>query len=465
MSTTGKSNWKISRRTVMRGVGASLALPILDAMGPTPGAGTASAWASPNSTRPPVRMACLFFPNGVWKPAWIPKKKGAGYDLPFSLKPLAKHKKHFNVISGLDKKHSHRGDGHYAKTANFLTGMVVHKTTGKGINVGGISVDQLAAREIGHLTPLPSLEMAIEPVISGIDSNVGYTRLYGSYISWRSKHVPMAREISPRLVYERLFGMQPGKTAASKRKVDDTQSLLDLVLDDAKQLRGRLGRDDQFKMDEYLDSVRAVEKRIAFATSPDPRKWRPPSRPGDNDMLPPAPGVPERHPEHVKLMLDLMVLAFWTDSTRVGTFMFGNSVSGRNFRGTIDGVSGGHHEISHHKNEKHNTEQYQKINRWHVEQLAYLMDRMSSIREGESTLLDNSMLMMGSGMSDGNAHDPKNLPILVAGRAGGALKTGQHIATKHGTPLCNLYVTMLDKMGTPVKSFGDSTGPLKAIEA
>ncbi|MBI1373727.1 MAG: DUF1552 domain-containing protein [Phycisphaera sp.] len=453
----------ISRRTVMRGVGASLALPLLDAMGPR--TGVASALADADSARPPVRMACLFFPNGVWMPSWIPQKPGDQFDLPFSLKPLDPLKQHVNILSGLDKRNSHEGDGHYAKTANFLTGMHVHKTTGKGINVGSVSVDQLAAQRVGHLTPLPSLELGIEPVISGIDSNVGYTRLYGSYISWRAENVPMAREINPRLVYERLFGMQPGKTAASRRKVDDAKSLLDLVLADANDLRGRLGRDDQFKMDEYLDSVRAVEKRIDFATKPDPRAWKPTTKPTAEQMTPPAPDIPDNHPEHVRLMLDLMVLAFQTDSTRIGTFMFGNSVSGRNFRGIIDGVRGGHHEISHHKNEQHNIDQYQLINRWHVEQLAYMLDRMSKVREGESTLLDNSMILMGSGMSDGNAHDPANLPILLAGGAGGAFKTGRHLANPGGTPLCNVYVSMLGRMGTPVERFGDSTGPLKSLDA
>lgn len=445
--------WKISRRTMLRGMGAAVALPLLDAMMPARRAAAA--------VKPPVRMACIYFPNGVWRDAWIPAETGMAYRTPYCLEPLDRHRAYFNVLSGLDKAASRFGDGHYAKTANFLTGERVIKTTGKNISAGGISMDQLVAQELGHLTPLPSLELGIDPVISGIDSNVGYTRLYGSYISWRSPTLPVAREINPRFVYERLFGDKTaeGAPVRGRRQFSERQSILDLVLGDAKRLRMRIGRDDQVKLDEYLESIRSVERRIEFAQKPDPREWRPTSQP----EVPPAPsGIPADFREHVQLMLDLMVLAFQTDSTRVQTFMFANDVSGRNFS-FLEGVSGGHHEISHHENKEEKIKQYQEITRWHTGQFALLLDKLRAIPEGEGNLLDNSMILFGSSMSDGNVHDPNNLPIIVAGRAGGAFRTGFHIRNAPGTPLCNLYLTMLRTMGVHQERFGDSKGPLQEM--
>lgn len=451
-----RNTWQISRRTMLRGMGASLALPFLDAMAPR------AARAATTAAKPPVRMACIYFPNGVWQDAWIPKETGTDYAMPYSLEPLAELRDAYSVISGLDKAASHRGDGHYAKTANYLTGEPVTKTTGKDISAGGISMDQLAASRIGHMTPLPSLELGIEPVISGIDSNVGYTRLYGSYISWRSATLPVAKEINPRFVYERLFGEKnaEGRATRNPNRGADFQSFLDLALDDAHSLRRRLGRDDQVKLDEYLESIRAVETRIEFALKPDPREWLPENAP--ETPVAPSERVPGDFREHVKLMLDLMVLAFRTDSTRVQSFMFANDVSGRNFS-FLPGVSGGHHDMSHHENKEEKITQYREITRWHAEQFAYMMDQMRQIPEGEGTLLDNSMILFGSSMSDGNMHNPDNLPILLGGKAGGALKSGMHLANPKGTPLCNLYATMLNAMGTGVDQFGDSQGQLTEL--
>ena len=457
-------NWMIPRRTFLRSTaGAVLGLPILNAMGkvlPTASPEAAAGARAAKAVQAPVRMACLYFPNGVWEKNWFPKEPGSDYEMPFALEPLAAFKQDLLVFSGLDKKHSHGGDGHYAKTANYLTGLLVRKTAGKDISVGGVSIDQLCAQRIGHLTPLPSLELGIDPVISGIDSNVGYTRLYGSYISWRSPNAPLAREINPRLAYERLFGVIRGYkgSAADRRQTEDNKALLDLVLEDAHRLRGRLGRDDQYKLDEYLDSVREVEKRLEFFSKADPREWRPSTQPGEDIAAPK--GAPGDHQEHVRLMLDLMVLAFWTDSTRLSTFMFANDVSGKNFSKLVPGARGSHHEFSHHQNKAEKYEPYSKINRWHSEQFAYFLNKLRAIKEGDRTLLDNSMIQFGSSFSDGNRHDPNNLPIILAGRAGGKLDTGRHIASPKGTPLCNLYVSMLDRMGTPVDSFGDSTGAL-----
>ena len=455
-------NWRLPRRTFLKGAGALLGLPLLDAMGKVAAFAAPDALASTKAAaqvQAPVRMACIYFPNGVWEKNWFPKKDGADFEIPFALEPLAKHRDNLLVFSGLDKQHSHQGDGHYAKTANFLTGLPVRRTAGKDISVGGLSIDQLCAEQIGHLTPLPSLELGIDPVISGIDTNVGYTRLYGCYISWRSPSMPLAKEINPRLAYERLFSVMQAKRVshADRRQAEDRKALLDLVLDDARHLRNHLGRDDQFKLDEYLDAVREVEKRLEFFSKSDPRAWQPGTHPVN---LAAPKGEPGDHQEHVRLMLDLIALAFWTDSTRIGTFMFANDVSGKNFGKLIPGAGGGHHEFSHHQDKAEKFEPYTKINRWHNEQLAYLLDKLAAIKEGERTLLDNSMVLFGSSMSDGNRHDPANLPVLLAGRGGGKLKPGRHIASPKGMPLCNLYVSMLDQMGTPVEKFGDSTGAL-----
>lgn len=456
---------RIARRTFLRGAGVALGLPVLNAMGRLLPQASAEAAASARlnpSVQAPVRMACLYFPNGVWEKTWFPAEDGSNYQTPYALEPLDRHRQNLLVFSGLDKPHSRQGDGHYAKTANFLTGLPVRKTTGKDLSVGGISIDQLCAQQIGDLTPLPSLELGIDPVISGIDTNVGYTRLYGSYISWRSPSIPVAREINPRLAYERLFGVLPTSPLSHQRHPDvpeDRKALLDLVLGEAKSLRHQLGRDDQFKLDEYLDAVREVEKRVEFFSKPDPRAWRPPTQPSEADLAAP-PGEPGDHQQHVRLMLDLIVLAFWTDSTRISTFMFANDVSGKNFGKLIPGTNGGHHEFSHHQNKQDKIEPYSRINRWHTEQLAYMLDKMAGIREGERSLLDNSMIFFGSSMSDGNRHDPNNLPVLLAGRAGGAIRPGRHIASPKNTPLCNLYVPMLEHMGVPVVAFGDSTGSL-----
>lgn len=459
-------NWRLPRRSFLKGAGAMLGLPLLNAMGKVSAVAAPDALASTKAAahvQAPVRMACIYFPNGVWEKNWFPKTEGADFELPFALEPLAKHRKQILVFSGLDKQYSHQGDGHYAKTANFLTGLTVRKTAGKDISVGGVSIDQLCAQQVGHLTPLPSMELGIDPVVSGIDTNVGYTRLYACYISWRSPSMPLAKEINPRMAYEKLYGvMHSGQISkADLQKQEDNKALLDLVLDDAHQLRGKLGRDDQFKLDEYLDAVREVEKRLEFFTKPDPRKWHPETEPAEDFAAPK--GEPGDHQEHVRLMLDMIALAFWTDSTRIGSFMFANDVSGKNFGKLIPGAAGSHHEFSHHQDKPEKYEPYTKINRWHNEQLAYLMDKLAAIKEGERTLLDNSMVMFGSSFSDGNRHDPNNVPVILAGGGGGRLKTGRHIKSPKGTPLCNLYVPMLDCMGAPVEKFGDSNGELAIV--
>lgn len=441
--------YRSSRRSFLRGAGVALGLPWL------PSLASRAIGSERSPQTPPLRMGFIYFPNGVWEKDWTPPTEGAGYQLSPSLEPLAEIRQKCLVLTGLDKRHSHGGDGHYAKTANFLTGMPVSKTTGKDISSGGVSIDQFIAQQVGTGTPLPSLELGTEPVITGVDSNVGYTRLYGSAISWETPQRPVTKEINPQVVYQRLFGQSFGETAQQRESYDQ---LLDYVLEDARRVRKQLGRDDQYKMDEYLDAVRAIERRIEHAAQQrDPDVWQPSTDPAEIARR--QPGVPADFREHIDVMLDLMVLAFQTDATRVCSFMFANDVSGRNFS-FLENVSGGHHELSHHENKAEKIAQYQLINRWHVERFAMLLKKMDAVVEGEGTLLDNSLIMFGSSMSDGNRHDPDNLPILLGGTAQGQIVPDRHLAYKD-VPLCNLYHSMLSMQGIEVERFGDSNGPLQ----
>jgi len=389
------------------------------------------------------------------------------------LEPLARHKDDVLILTQLSNRGTFTGDGHYVKDAAWLTGTTIRRTTGSDLNAGGVSMDQLAARRIGVLTPIPSLELGVEPVTTGVDTNVGYTRLYGSHISWSSPTTPIAREINPKLAFGRLF--RSGAESDRRDDRDDDRSVLDLVADDASSLRGRIGQEDRRKLDEFLDSVRAVEKRIAFEASDRRTLYVDDSQArkdiealgGRVDLYNQDPGrLRQRsmnHAEHVGLMLDIIVLALQTDSTRIATFMFGNSVSNKSFS-FLPGVKGGHHEFSHHENDPKKLEQYQIITTWHIEQCARLLDRMKQVREGEGTLLDNSMVLFGSALRDGNEHDPHDLPTVLAGRAGGRLVPGRHLVYGKDSPLCNLYVSMLDRVGSPVERFADSTGPLEGLD-
>lgn len=445
-----KADFPISRRTLLRGAGAALALPWLDAMRPVRAA-TAAA------TGDPVRLAVLFMPNGVHPDQWTPSGVGREYGLSPTLEPLESLRDQVHVLTNLWNAAANTGDGHYVKTAGLLTGTTITKTVGVDLNCNGVSLDQVVAQHVGKETPLPSLELGTEPVAAGVDGTVGYTRVYGAHIAWRGPTSPLAKEINPQLVYERLFRAHRGSPAGQHDR-----QLLDRVLGDAKRLRTRLGVHDRQKMDEYLESVRSLEERLERAAQPERAAWQP-RGPIDPARKPPA-GVPEKHLEHVRLMLDMMVLAFQTDTTRVCTFMFGNSVSNINFS-FLDGVTGSHHSLSHHQKEADKLQQYQLIGRWHVAQYAYFMRRLQEIKEGERTLLDNSLVLFGSDLRDGNAHDPHNLPILLGGRGGGRIASGEHRSYGKDTPLANLYVSMLAAMGVPAERFADSTGPLPGVLA
>lgn len=391
----------LSRRTFLRGSGAALALPWLEAMTP--------ALAKAESVQGPRRLGVLFMPNGVREDAWTPSGEGDDFELSKTLRPLDGLKDRLLIPTNLWNQASDYGDGHYVKTSGFLTCQTIQKSLGFDLNSNGVSMDQLAAKRLANRTPLPSLELATSPVGIGVDTNVGYTRVYGSHIAWSSPTRPLAREINPRLVFERLFRVaNPNAESAQHDRL-----LLGRVLGDARQLKRRVGRDDQSRIDDYLESVRALERQVESASQPAGKTWKPAV---DMDPATKPAGIPGTHAEHVRLMLDMIALAFQTDSTRICTFMFGNAVSNTNFS-FLDGVNSGHHSVSHHENKAEKLAEYQKIAQWHVAQYAYLLHKLKAMPEGESNVLDNSMILFGSGLRDGNKHSPRNLPLVVAGSA------------------------------------------------
>jgi hypothetical protein len=434
---------------MLRGAGVALGLPWLEAMMPV------RALAAARKSGPPVRVAVLYMPNGVHPNMWTPEGEGREFKLSPTLEPLSEFKDDIVVPTNLWNQASKGSEGHYIKVSGFLTCTTITKTQGVDLNCNGISMDQLAAQKTGSRTPLPSLELGISPVSTGVDINVGYTRVYGAHVAWSGPTSPLAREINPRFVFERLFRAGTPQTASAKRD----RLLLDRVLDDARQLRQEVGVADRQRIDEYLSVVRSLEDRIQRASSPERSKWKPRAK-MDPEARPD--GVPKTHAEHVRLMFDMIALAFQTDTTRISTFMFGNEVSNTSFA-FLDGVKGGHHDTSHHQKDPEKLRQYQLINRWHIEQYAYLLRKLRNMKEGESSVLDNSMILFGSGIRDGDAHNPHNAPIVLAGRAGGRISTGQHLVYDKDSPLSDLYVSMLDAFGTPVERFADSTGPLRGV--
>lgn len=441
----------ITRRTVLNGLGASIALPWLEAMGPL------TAWAAPGPAKAaatPNRLAILYVPNGKDMANWTPKQDGPGFDLPPSLEPLQPHRDDLLVLTGLtaDKARAH-GDGggdHARALAAFLTGVQPRKTDGTDIRAG-ISVDQVAAARLGELTRLPSLEIGCEQGGMAGNCDSGYSYVYSATMSWRSATTPLPKEVNPKLVFERLFGSGPDASRAARDC--DRKSVLDFVRADAADLTGKVGASDKRKLDEYFSAVRDVERRIERAAKLPPVKAPDGPRPT---------GIPAKYEEHIRLMCDLMVLAFQADVTRVCTFVLANEGSNKPY--PFLGVSEGHHDLSHHGNDKAKKAKIAQINRFHISQLAYLLNRLKSIKEGAGTLLDNCMIAYGSGNSDGNAHNHDDLPILLADRGCGTVKTGRHLRYAKETPLNNLWLSLLDRMEIGVPSLGDSTGRLAGLE-
>lgn len=432
---------------MLRGAGTAVALPFLDAMLPR---GLAAGAAGP-----PRRMAFLYVPNGAIMADWTPRIEGAGFDLPSILEPMAPFREDLLVLSGLtcDKGRAH-GDGggdHARASSAFLTGCQARKTAGANFR-SGISADQVAASRIGDRTRLPSLELGIERYRGAGNCDSGYSCVYEHTMSWRSPTSPLPTEVDPRLIFDRLFSERANDPDRVRRN-HLRASVLDAVMGDARSLNNRLGGADRQKLDQYLSCVRELELRIARADT------LPPVQLPDGAVKPQH--VPADLAEHFHLMCDLMVLAFQADVTRVITCMFGREGSEQKYR--MVGISEGHHELSHHRNNPEKIAKVRTINTYHVQQFAYFLGKLKSIREGDGTLLDNCMIAYGSGNSDGNRHTHENLPILVAGKGGGSLKTGRHIRYPIETPVNNLWLAMLNRMGVPTESLGDSTGILQGL--
>ncbi|OAI57846.1 hypothetical protein AYO49_06380 [Verrucomicrobiaceae bacterium SCGC AG-212-N21] len=440
----------VSRRAFLRTASSLLALPALESFGHR-------AFAAEKAVSAPTRMAFLYIPNGVNMNTWTVKGEGAGYQLSPTLQPLAGLKNDFTIFSNLahDKAESN-GDGagdHARATATFLTGCQAKKTAGADIRLGE-SVDQIAASQLGHHTRLASLELSTDGERSSGRCDSGYSCAYQFNLSWKTDSMPMAPEMDPRLVFERLFGVTAGVSAADREKRSRYQkSILDFALSDAKSLQRRLSANDNRKIDEYFASVRDIETRIEKA-----ERMKMEIPPG---VTPPA-AMPGTTQEHIRMMFDLLLLSFQTDSTRIATFMLAHDGSNRNFPEL--GVPDAHHNLSHHQNNAEKLEKIAKIDLFYVQQLAYFLQRLKDTKEGSAgNLLDSSMIVYGGGISDGNTHDHDRLPVILAGRANGTLNPGRHINLSDKVPMTNLYLAMLDRMGAKAERIGDSTGVLEGI--
>lgn len=434
---------RMDRRTVLRGAGVSLALPLLGAMNPL-----ASAAARGSETALPLRLAWIFFPNGTNAERWFPTGSGNDWTLSPSLEPLAACRNDLNVLKGLAQVNGQSlGDGpgdHARSAAVFLTGAHPYKTAGSKIRAGR-SVDQIAADSYGRATRLASIELGTEEGRDAGACDSGYSCAYSNNISWRSESLPTGKEIQPKNAFARLFGVSGnGDSRAQAMKA----SILDFVNDQRQHLVARVGSDDARKLDEYFTSIREIELRIAKCSTP--------------VALPEGTVEPKDKPadatEHIRLMYDLMVLAFQTDTTRIATFMLANEGSNRTF--PMIEVTDGHHQLSHHENNQDNIAKIAKIDRYYAEQFAYFLSRLRETPDGDGNLLDHSMILFGGAICDGNRHDHHDLPLLLAGRAGRGLPTGRLLEFPQYTPLNNLFRTMLDYAGVDQGNFGDANGIL-----
>ena len=435
----------IHRRTLLKGLGASLALPWLDIMQPS----RVLAGLGQAANKPPVRMAFIYTPNGKHLPDWFSPNPGVLVDLPPTLQPLNFAREDMLLFSGLTHNNAlpngnSQHDDHAAGCGTFLTGAQTQQ--GSPESYVGISVDQFAAQAIGHETRLPSLELGIDRFRGG--------NAYMSNISWKSPTTPAPYENNPKLIFDRMFtnGDSPRARRAAAERDFYRKSVLDAVSDDARKLEKQLGHEDRRKVDQYLTSVREIERRIEESA--------------ETVVIPasqfPRPeGIPHDITEHVQMIGDLIVLAYQTDSTRVSSLIIDREANNRSY--PFLGFSDGHHDLSHHGGEPEKHKKLRKVDQYHVSLLAYLAERMKATPEGEGTLLDNSMILYGSGLSDGDRHDHVNLPVVVVGRGGGKLKTGQNIICRTETPLCNVFLSMLQAAGVKTDYFADSTGPLKEM--
>jgi hypothetical protein len=458
------SNWHLPRRTFLRGLGTAMALPVLESMLP----GMRLLGAEPGATGVattaggfPKRLAYVYVPNGINMAEWTPAVGGTDYETPVILQKVAAHRKDLLVVSGLAHTQAQAyADGsaaHARASAAYLTGCNARKTEGADVRLG-VSADQIAARQLGHLTRLPSLELSCARGARTGTCDTGYSCVYQFNISWKNETQPMSPEVDPRLAFERLFGSgDPALSAEARaRREQQKLSVLDFVRDDARSLQKRLGAEDNRKLDEYFSAVRDLERQLAQAEGVAqrlPAEGRGFSPPLDFDFE-----------QHVGLMYEVMALAFQADATRISTFMIGQEGSNRPYPQAE--VRDGHHDISHHKNDPARIAKISRVNQYHMGLFAKFLDRLKSVREGEGTLLDNCAIVYGGAISDGNSHSYYDLPVLVAGRAGGALATGRHLVAgqgRSGPPMNNFHRALLTNMGVKIDRFGDSTGTLDQI--
>jgi len=444
---------QFGRRQFLRGMGACVTLPTMASLGSEKSKGIGTT-----ETGAPLRTAYLYAPNGVILDKWRPKGLGSDFKLNQSMLPLEGFRDDFQILKGLNQKNGspgREGAGDHARAnATFLTGARPLRTSGANISVG-ISADQLAAGFLSQETRLASLELTCERTRNAGSCDAGYSCAYQYNISWRSKHRPMTPESNPRAVFERIYGSGSRDEQASSlaQRRAEKRSILDFVQQSARAMESKLDSADKDKLDEYLTGVREVEQRIEKA-----EKLGLPDDPGR-----PAPegGVPRNYREHIRILFDMLLLAFKSDSTRVASFLIGHDGSNRSFKDI--GVSGGHHDLSHHGNDEKKMKSVSLIDHFYLEEFAYFLDKMRSTQDIDGhSLLHNSMIVWGSGLSDGNIHSHEDLPIILAGQAGGKFTPGRHLDLG-STPLNNLFVRMLEEIGLSGASFGDSTGSEKRI--
>jgi hypothetical protein len=434
----------MNRRTFLKGFGASVALPWLDAMSPRFGPDT------------PRRLVFCYVPNGIDMRYWTPQQTGAGFEFPRILRPLEPYREHVLVLSGLTQNGGRAlGDGpgdHARAAACFLTGVHPRKTAGADIK-NGISVDQVAAQSIGKKTRFASLELGCEDGRQVGNCDSGYSCAYSNNISWRSETTPNPPEINPRAVFERLFGAAEGEDPAARaRRERYEKSILDFVQEDTRKLQSSLGPTDRRKLDEYLTAVREIERRIVAAEKRNAELTPSVAKPE---------GIPVEYAEHARLMFDLMTVALQTDQTRIITFMMAREGSTRTYREI--GISDPHHPLTHHRRNEEMMEKVARINCHHLEQFAYFIGKLSATPDSDGTLLDHAAVVYGSGIADGNRHTHHDLPVLVVGKALDNFPQGRHLRYPVETPMANLYVTLLDRAGVNIEKLGDSNGKLEPL--
>jgi hypothetical protein len=442
----------IPRRTFLRGVGATLALPLLDGMIPALSAIGATA------AKPTARLGVAYVPNGIQMEQWTPAADGGAFELTPILQPLAGFRDRMTIVTGLANRPAfpQTGEGtgdHVRASSTFLTGVHPKKTEGPDIRAG-VSMDQIAAERLGRDTQLTSLELCLDSKELIGACEAGYSCAYANTLSWRNPTTPLPMENQPRAVFERLFGDSDNTTRAARlARIASDRSVLDSLVDEVKRLQRRLGPADTDKLAQYLDAIRDIERRIQKA-----------EQQIDVDlpaMERPSGGIPATFGEHAKLMFDLQVLAFQCDMTRVITFLLSREVSPRTY--TEIGIPDPHHGLSHHQNNPASMQKLAKINTYHVQQLAYFLEKLQATPDGDGTLLDQLTLLYGCGISNSNLHTHDDLPILVIGGGAGSIKGGRHVRVAKDTPLTNLQLTLLEKVGVPLDTLGDSTGRVDLV--